>query len=240
MGLAVLIKSTASNIASTEGAHMDGVVADLARAQMYEIEEREAKEGFQDTDDQKCGDFEDEGWKSVTWCYDVQPVELPALGAVQNMASQQIQAMKGGGSGSGSGSGAGSDATTAFGNSALGGMLGMFGGLGGMGGMGSGSGLGGMSAADAQGGAFIQSQYELVKLVLKESIRKVTLTVKWEVMQEDRSMVVVEYLTDAAGMNKVLGGLGSQPIDNTTTNPPGGGPASNTTPNNNPGPGVRR
>jgi general secretion pathway protein I len=224
MGLAVLIKSTASNIASTEGAHMDGVVAQLARAQMYEIEEKLAKEGFQDTDDHKEGSFEEQGWPSVTWDYKVEAVELPDLGAVQNMAQKEMQGSR---SGTGSGSGSGSnDAMGMFGNSALGGMLGMFGGMGGLGG-GSGS---GMTGADAKGAAFIQGQYEMVKQVLKASIRKITLTVKWTVVQEERSMEVVEYVTDAAGMNKVLGGLGATPSDTQTQPPPSTTPPTRTTP----------
>jgi prepilin-type N-terminal cleavage/methylation domain-containing protein len=235
MGLAVLIKDTANNIASTEGAHMDGVVTDLARFQMGEIEEKLQKEGFQDTLDHKDGNFSDQGWESVTWEYTIEPVELPDLGAGQPMASkamQQKQLAAGGGSGAGTGSGSGAgsgsmdpnDMSTMFGNSALGGMLGMFGGMGGMGGgMGGMGGSGGMGAADAKGAMFIQSQYELVKQVLKASIRKITLTVHWEVMQEKRSMDVVEYITDGAGMNKVLGNLGA---DGTTLPGAGGGSGS--------------
>jgi prepilin-type N-terminal cleavage/methylation domain-containing protein len=231
MGLAVLIKDTANNIASTEGAHMDGVVSDLARYQMGEIEEKLEKEGFQETLDHKDGNFSEQGWESVTWEYKIEPVELPDLGAVQTMASKEMQqkqlAAGGNAAGSGSGTGAGSgsmdpnDMSTMFGNSALGGMLGMFGGMGG--GMGMGGGSGGMGAADAKGAMFIQSQYELVKQVLKASIRKITLTVRWEVMQEKRSMDVVEYITDGAGMNKVLGNLGA---DGTTTPGASGGSGS--------------
>ncbi len=232
MGLAVLIKDTANNIASTEGAHMDGVVTELARGQMYEIEERLAKEGFQDTDDHKCDNFEKEGWTSVTWCYDVVAVELPALGAVQSMAHKEI-AGAGSGSGTGSGarvgSGSGSGAGTddgmgGFGNSALGGMMGMFGGMGGS----------GMTGADAKGASFIQQQFELVKQVLKASIRKVTLTVNWEVMNDKRSMVVVEYITDAAGMNKVIGSLGAQAPAGGSGSGSGTGSGSGSSPRVNP------
>jgi prepilin-type N-terminal cleavage/methylation domain-containing protein len=237
MGLAVLIKDTANNIAATEGAQMDGVVADLARYEMGEIEEKLQKEGFQDMVDHKDGNFADQGWESITWEYKIEPVELPDLGAVQTMASKEMQAKQnaagglGSGSGVGSGSGAGSgsmspgaidpnDMSTMFGNSALGGMMSMFGG---MGGMGMGMGSGAMGGSDAKGAAFIQSQYELVKQVLKASIRKVTLTIKWEVMNDKRSMDVVQYITDGAGMNTVLGNIGA---DGTTMPGTGGGSGS--------------
>jgi prepilin-type N-terminal cleavage/methylation domain-containing protein len=220
MGLAVLIKSTASNIASTEGAAMDSTATNLARGEMYELEEKLAKEGFQDMDEHKEGDFSAEGWPSITWAYDIQAVQLPELGAVQTMATKAVEQKQSGSGGSAAISGNPNDLSGAFGNSTLGGMLGMFGGMG-MGGMGGMTGNG-MTGADAKGASFIQSQYELVKQVLKASIRKVTLTVKWTVINDPRSMVVVEYLTDPAGMNKVLGSLGMDSGGPSTTTPPGG------------------
>jgi prepilin-type N-terminal cleavage/methylation domain-containing protein len=227
MGLAVLIKSTASNIASTEGAQMDGTATALAREQMYELEEKLQKEGFQDMDEHKDGDFSAEGWSSITWSYDIQAVQLPELGSIQTMAGKAVQE-KQAGSGSGSGSqvystgpspnamsGNPNDMSGVFGNSTLGGMLSMFGGgmMGGMGGS-------GMTGADAKGASFIEGQYELVKQVLKASIRKVTLTVKWTVINDPRSMTVIEYVTDPAGMQKVLGNIGadgSTPTTSSTT-----------------------
>jgi prepilin-type N-terminal cleavage/methylation domain-containing protein len=226
MGLAVLIKSTASNIASTEGAQMDGTATALARGEMYELEEKLQKEGFQDMDEHKEGDFSAEGWPSITWSYDIQVVQLPELGAIQTTATKAMEQKQ---SGSGSGSmaptgpapnamtGNPNDLSGVFGNSTLGGMLSMFGGMGGMGG---GMGGSGMTGADKMGAQFIQSQYELVKQVLKASIRRVTLTVKWTVINDPRSMVVIEYVTDPAGMQKVLGSLGadgSTPTSSTTT-----------------------
>ena len=218
LAMTMLVKSTATNITKSQDAFMDGVVTELARGKMYDIEEKLTKDGFQEQTDEDADNFHDEGWDSVHWAYKVEAVELPDLGAMQQMANG---AMGGSGSGSGSGSaaGAGSDAGSdvgsefgggAFANSALGGMLGMMG--------------GGFSAADAKGGAFIQQQFALVKEVLKASIRKISLTVTWEVMNQPRSMTVIEYVTDPAGMNKVLGGLGSQPISDTT----GGGNTSTT------------
>jgi hypothetical protein len=99
--------------------------------------------------------------------------------------------------GSGSGAGSGDDSLGGFGDSALGGIMGMMGGLGGA-----------TDAASAAGGSFIQQQFQLVQDVLKASIRKVTLTVKWKVMGRDRDLAVVAYFTDPVGMNKVIGSLG--------------------------------
>ncbi|HUS27766.1 MAG TPA: prepilin-type N-terminal cleavage/methylation domain-containing protein [Kofleriaceae bacterium] len=216
MGLAlvVLIKSAAGNIASTEEAHMMGIASDLARGKMYDIEEVLLKDGFTDTDQSQLGDqcFEDEGWPTVCYSYKVEEPKMPSFDELQAMAQGQAQAMGSGmGSGFGSsfGSGFGSDmAQGGLENSALGGMLGMMGMFGG----------GKQDIDAAQGGALIQSQYAMFQEILKVSVRKVTLTVKWKVLGKDRDMKVVAFFTDAAAMDKVLSGMGSQELpDNSST-----------------------
>ena len=206
--LTVLIKSAAGNIFNARQAQMMGVVTDLARGKMYDIEETLIKDGYSDTGlsdaDDTCTDykpFEEEGWPDVQWCAKIEEVELPSWDKLQTMAA-------GSGSGSaGSGSGAGSgEMPGGFQDSALGGMMSMLGG---------GFAGGGSTSKDADsmaGASFIQGQYNMVQQVLKVSIRKVTLYVKWQVVGSDRDMRVVAYFTDAAAMDKVLSGLGSQEL----------------------------
>ena len=81
--------------------------------------------------------------------------------------------------------------------------------------------LGGSSdAAGAAGGAFIQQNFQLVQEILEASMRKVTLTVKWKVIDLEKELTVVAYFTDPAGMNKVIGSLGAEPQDpNPNPNP---------------------
>ena len=50
LGLTVLIKSAAGDIFNAQQAHMMGVVTDLARGKMYDIEEILLKDGFSDSD----------------------------------------------------------------------------------------------------------------------------------------------------------------------------------------------
>jgi general secretion pathway protein I len=200
LGLVVLMKAAAGNIASSEEAHMMGVATDLARGKMYDIEEILLKDGFTDTDqsqlDDKC--FDDEGWPSICYSYKVEEPKLPSYDELQTMA--QGAAAKGSGAGSGSGSGLGSDqAPGGFENSALGGMIGMMGAFGG----------GKQDITAQQGGALIQSQYSMFQEILKVSVRKVTLTMKWKVLGRDRDMKVVAFFTDAAAMDKVLSGQGA-------------------------------
>lgn len=212
VGLVVLIEHVANNMFAAQEAQMMGVVTDLARGKMYDVEERLLKDGFMDTDQSDKGTFEPEGWPSITWEAKVEEVELPSWEDLQALA-QGRAAKQAAGSGSGalgSGSGTdfsqlGSDAMNQFQNSALGGMLGQFGGFGGAG--------GGSDIASSQGALMIQSQYSMVQETLKVSIRKVTVTVRWQVLGHDRDLPVVAYFTDAAAMDKVLQGLGSQEIN---------------------------
>jgi prepilin-type N-terminal cleavage/methylation domain-containing protein len=223
--LTVLIKSAAGNIFNARQAQMMGVATDLARAKMYDIEETLIKDGFTETGlsdaNDACTDFKpftDEGWPDVYWCAKIEQVELPSW--------DKLQAMAGGtGSGSGaSGSGALSDTGSGggFQDSALGGMLSM------MGGGFAGGGSGSLDADSKAGASFIQGQYGMVQEILKVSIRKVTLTLKWQVVGSDRDMRVVAYFTDAAAMDKVLSGLGSQelPDDNGAGSGSGSGSGS--------------
>ncbi|HEX3482125.1 MAG TPA: prepilin-type N-terminal cleavage/methylation domain-containing protein [Kofleriaceae bacterium] len=205
LGLTVLIKSAAGDIFNAQQAHMIGVVTDLARGKMYDIEEKLLHDGFSDTeqheDDQS---FSDEGWPQIHYSYKVELVELPGFEQLQ-----AIIAGTGSGSGRGSaGSGSGDEASGGFENSMLGGMMAQFGGLGG----GAAAGKGSADVNSSIGGAFIQSQYTMFQQILKVTIRKVTLTVNYQVMGSDRDLKVVQFLTDAAAMDKVLNGLGSQDL----------------------------
>ena len=221
LALTVLIKSAAGNIFSAQQAHMMGVVTDLARAKMYDIEEKLLKDGFSDTEQHEDDlTFDAEGWPLIKYSYKVEVVELPSFDTLQAMAS-------GSGAKPGSGSaGSGADAS-GFGDSMLGGMLSQFGGLGGMGGMGGGSGKGGGDINASIGSAFVQSQYSMFQQILKDTIRKVTLTVNWQVMGSDREMKVVAFFTDAASMDKVLNGIGSQELGTGSGSGSGRGSGSN-------------
>lgn len=248
--LVVLIKSAAGDIFNAQQAHMMGVATDLARAKVYDIEEKLLHDGFSDTEQhEEDQPFTDEGWPSVRYSYKVEVVELPSFDDLQKIAQGQGSGSAGSGSGhaapalgSGSGSALGSDGDIAglgsggFQNSALGGMLAQFGGFGfgsggggargGIPGLGSGS---GSDIASQGGAAFIQTQYTMFQQILKVSIRKLTLTIKWKVLGSDREMSVVEFFSDAGAMDQVLQGLGSQDLGSGSgSNGTGGGTGSST------------
>jgi prepilin-type N-terminal cleavage/methylation domain-containing protein len=216
-GLVVLIKATTGNIRAAKRAQMIGVATDLSRGKMYDIEEKLLKEGFTETDQSEDGKtFDEEGWPEIKYAYKVEQIELPGFDQLQAMA-------RGAGSGSGSARGAGSDALEdgelppSFQDSALGGVISMVGG----------GFAGGSEDIESRGGAaFIQTAYQIISEGLKASIRKVTLTVKYDVLGEENELVTVAFFTDAAGMDKgVLNALGGGDVEGAgSAGQPGGTP----------------
>src|SRR3569623_1959348 len=240
LGLVVLIKSAANNIRASEESHMMGIATDLARGKMYDIEEQLLKDGFTDTDQSQTAakPFDTEGWPSIFYSYKVEEVEMPDFDQLTAMSQGRrgSGAYAGTGSnnyygsafGSAYGSAFGSAALGGFQNSALGSMLGMFGGS-----------TGGVTGSQA--GALIQSQYSMFQQILKVSVRKVTLTVTWNVMGNPSSMKVVCFFTDPAAMDKVLNGMGSQEIPDASGSGASSGSGTgsgHTTPTTHPSPGA--
>ncbi len=82
-GLAISIAATASNVRQAHRAQMLGVVTNLARGKMYDIEEELIHDGFGELEKTEDGDFSDEGWPNIEWEVTVEKVELPGLAALQ-------------------------------------------------------------------------------------------------------------------------------------------------------------
>jgi general secretion pathway protein I len=225
LGLVVLVKSAANSIFSSQQAHMMGVATDLARAKMYDLEEKLIKDGFSDIEQhEEDQPFTEEGWSEVHYSYKIEPVELPSWDQLQELSKDHSEKSGSGSAGSGSAGSAGgldSDKSNGFANSALGGMLSQFSGFGGGGGSG-----GKPGDIDAAGGnSFVQGQYQMFQQILKVSIRKVSLTLKWKVMGSDFDMKTVAFFTDPGSMDKVISGMGSTDLDGSGSGS-GSGPGS--------------
>jgi general secretion pathway protein I len=181
-GLVFLMRSTASNIFAAQKAQMLTAASNLARSKMYDIEETLTADGFQELDQTEEGSFADEGWPAITWKVEIIKIELP------DMAS--LQAMGGQGEGE-AGGGATAGAPT---GGLLGGMLGM------------GGATGDPATGDPSnpaGAGIMGTYYSLVSDVLKDAIRKVTLTVSYPVVGGDiESFVVTCYFTDPAVVSR--------------------------------------
>ncbi|HWO21365.1 MAG TPA: type II secretion system protein [Kofleriaceae bacterium] len=227
-GLVVLIKSTTSSITGAKRAQMMGVVTDLSRAKMYDIEEKLLKEGFTETDQSEEGKtFDEEGWPEIKYSYKIEPVELPSFDQLQAMAQGQgsAAAAKERGSAGRGGSGSGDDEPSgSFEDSALGGVISMLGG-------GFAGGSTQSKDIDSKAGAsFIQGYYQLVQEALKASIRKVTLTVKYDVLGEENELVTVAFFTEPSGLTKGTFGMAGALPDEAAGSGSGSGSKNPTTP----------
>jgi prepilin-type N-terminal cleavage/methylation domain-containing protein len=213
-----LLGRTVGNVRLTQESALRGTVAALARGQMYQIEDELLREGFQDLDQTMEGDFGEQGWKDIIWEAAIEKVEIPGLEAMKALGGEGGEGGEGGAEGEEQGGGGG------------GGILGQFLGMG-----------GGTGAEDtSMDAALISSQFEMFRQVLEASIRKVTLTLTWEVGHEEQEMVVVCYFTDPAAMQEVLpgiGGLGGGGAGDEDGTGGGGGDRGGSGPRNPPGSG---
>lgn len=197
MALVVLVRSVYGNINGATDAFYMGVTTDLARAKMYDLEELLLQEGYQETEQELEGDFSEEGWPAIKWSAVIMPVELPPYDVLMGMQEGQQQPAEGDPENPDA-----PDAMDKFQSSALGGMLGMMG-MGGGGDSGSPS-----SASEAQTGGFIQQYYTMVAEVLKQSIRKITLTIEYDTGFYKEKYDVVLYVVDSSGIRKAMPILG--------------------------------
>ncbi|MEP6865690.1 MAG: prepilin-type N-terminal cleavage/methylation domain-containing protein [Deltaproteobacteria bacterium] len=231
LALVVLIKSSSSSIFNAEQAHMLGVATDLGRGEMYEIEETLLKDGFSDTDQSQDDykGFDEQGWPQIKYSYKIEAVEMPSFDQLQALATGHGSAAAaaagagssalGSGLGSGFSLGSSVDPLNTFQNSALGGMMSM------MGGMGSAS-ASASGVTGSQAGALIQSQYSMFQQILKVSVRKVTLKLKWQVLGYDRDLTFVAFYTDPSAMDQVLSGAGATDMGDTSGGGSGSGSGS--------------
>lgn len=180
LALVMLMRSAAGSLFATSQAQMLGIVTDLARGKMYDLEEMLLKNGFNSSDQTERGDFEEEGWASVEWEAKIEEVELPNLDTMKEVGQQ---ASSDGGKGLADRTGAKPPP-------------------------GAGSGSGSGSDAQSATGGFIEQFYGLISQLLKVGIRKITLVVKWKVVGRDRDLKVILYVTDASAMMKSVRELG--------------------------------
>jgi general secretion pathway protein I len=184
--LVVLLRGTAADIFSAQRAQMKSAAAELARAKMYDIEEDLLTRGFQETDQEEEGNFEDDGWPTIKWKSSIVKIELPDMQTLQGV---QKQGQEGDQAGGAAGAGGGM----------LGGLLGQGGMMGGAGGTDAAG-----SGQSSLGGALMGSYYQMISDVLKDAIRKATLTVSYPVGADTESFTVTCYFTDPSAVNRKI------------------------------------
>jgi len=213
IGLGMMLRSTASNIFAAQRAQMMTSAVNLARGKMYDIEETLVTDGFPEMDQTDEGTFSEEGWAQISWKSEVVKIELPDMSTLQGMGGQE-----------GAESATGAPAAPA-GGGLLGGMLG---------------GVGGTDPNSMAGAGIMGTYYTLIADVLKDAIRKVTLTVSYDVAGDHESMVVTCYFTDPSAIARKIpnvgGAAGGQEGEEGGGGEQGGGGTPNPNPTPRPGP----
>lgn len=197
IGLVAIVSQSSGAMYTSLDARMTVIATDLARGKMLDLEEQILKDGFGETDQELTGDFGDEGYEGIKWVAKIETVELPDIAALQANAQQEVRAAEEA-QAAAAHNGAPGLSAAAFEQSRLGSMLAL---------------MGGGSGADSATGALLGQNFSLFQEILKATIRRVTLTLTWNVLDDQRSMPVVLFMTDATAMSKVIGGLGTQPTN---------------------------
>ena len=191
----------------------------LARKVLVDLEDELAEKGMQDDafSSEKEGTFEEDGFKRFKWRRIVDKITLPGSDVVQS-ALGKAQGAGGGGLGGFGGAGGSGGTPTIPG----------FGSTGGTSGGSSGAGAGG--AAGSAG--LFSGSFGLVKEVLEQGIRRVTVKVVWTEHGDEQVVEVNEYITDVRRVDQAvqvpnlgaipgLGGATNSGSGSSTNRPPG-------------------
>lgn len=166
-GLTALVVAVSQAIKAENKAKLMSTATFLARGKLVDIEDELFEKGFSEFEKEMSGGFEDKGFKRFSWRATVDKVELPTNEEVQNMVTKANEARQAiSGQAPSSSSSKPSDPAA-----------------GAAGGMGAGAGM-------------LSSQFQTIKEVLEQGIRRVTLRVEWYEGRKVQSVVVSYYVTD--------------------------------------------
>jgi general secretion pathway protein I len=187
-----LIVGVSRNIKAENHAKLMTAATFLARGKMVDIEDDLYKKGFSEFEKELNGTFDDKGFSRYTWRAVVDKIELPTVDQLQSVltkAQQGAQQVGGGG-----GAGGSTD------SSPLGGLLGggAAGALGGGAGGSSGSGLLG------GGAGMLAGQFGIIKDVLEQAIRRVTIRIAWTENGKPQQVELVAFYTDVRRVDQAI------------------------------------
>ena len=151
----------------------------LLRGKMLDLEELLTKDGFSDYDDEKHGNFEDDGAPEYAWRAEILKPKI-------ELDADHLLGMLGLGGNKGSSSSSSSSSSSGL-TGALGAAAGLLGGGKGPGGGAGGVLSGGLAAAGPFAG-IIQGQAKTFIETLKKSVREVRITVTWKDGKLERSI----------------------------------------------------
>lgn len=203
-----IVVGVSRNIKAENHAKLMTTANFLAREKMVDIEDDLYEKGFGEFEQEQNGGFEDKGFSRFTWKAIVDKVELPSAEQLQTVlsnAQQARQTLQGGGTDPSLQNQAGLNDATGSSSNPL-----------------------------TAGASALSSQFGVIKDVLEQAIRRVTIEIGWVEGRTPVKVDVVAYYVDIRRVDQAIqiGGAaaaGQQP-GNTGTAPGGGTPSGSGTP----------
>jgi general secretion pathway protein I len=193
-GLVWLIVSMSRNIQAENHAKLMTAATFLAREKMVELEDELYEKGFSEFEKEASGTFEDKGFNRYTWRAIVDKIELPNTEQLQTALTKVQQGAQTGAAAGSSGSSGSSDPS----GSPLGGLLG------GLGGGAAGSDSTAQTSVLGAGAGAIGSQFGIIKDVLEQAIRRVTVKISWTEGRTPREVELVAFYTDVRRVDQAI------------------------------------
>ncbi len=205
--LTALVSVTSQAIKAENKAKLMSTASFLARSKLVDIEDELFEKGFSEFAKDLSGGFEDKGFKRFSWRATIDKVELPTSEEVQNMMTKVNQAKQ-------TLSGQAPTTTPA-----------------------SSSATSGPGGAGGSGAGMLASQFQTIKEVLEQGIRRITLRVEWMEGRKVQSVSVSYYVTDPRKVDAAInlsiptgvGGAAAAPTGSTGTSGSAAKPATGTT-----------
>jgi general secretion pathway protein I len=192
-----LIVGISRNIKAENHAKLMTAATFLAREKMVDIEDELYEKGFGEFEKEQNGAFDDKGFSRYSWRAIVDKVELPTAEQLQTVlsnAQQARQTLQGGGP---AGTPASGQDTSASGSS---------------------------SNPLSMGASAMSSQFGIIKDVLEQAIRRVTIKVGWTEGRTPQEVELVAYYVDVRRVDQAIQ-IGSAPPGSPPPgNPPPGNP----------------
>jgi len=185
VSLTFLVEATIRAVAAENHSKLVTTATFLARRVMVDLEDELQEKGLQDDafSSEKTGTFDEDGFKRFTWARVVDKIVLPSQADVQSALGAATQP---GASGGGLGGFASGGAPSPL--SALGGA----------------GGAGGSTPGGAASTNMFASNFGIVKEILEQGIRRVTIRVLWRERGLDQQIEVNEYLTDPRRVDQAI------------------------------------
>jgi general secretion pathway protein I len=174
--LVVLLEISSQDVRAVYRAKLMTIATGLARSKMYDLEADLVKNGFADSPEAQSGDFTDEAQPKFKWEATFEKVELPSADTMSSDATKP-PALGSGDTKLPTDKSTSSDALMN---------------------------LAGGSSSGALGASMVQMYLPLIGPILSDAIRKVTLTVKWKVGDEEESIKIICFFTDTKAIDLAL------------------------------------